>query len=106
MSARRLDDLHADLLGFCDEVIAATKATTKERFLDDLSAIRAMERRLELIGEVATRLGDDVPDADVDWQDLRGLRIMLAHVYNRILPERLWSYATSGIPRIRAALGD
>lgn len=104
MSARDRDDLLGDLADLCDEVTASVAATTRARFVRDGDAIRAMERRMELIGEIATRLGDDVPEAEVDWGDLRGLRIVLAHAYHRIVPERLWIYATNGVPKIRDAL--
>lgn len=103
LSARHRDRLLADLAALCDEVLAATRGRDVEDFLDDLDAVRAMERRLELIGEVATRL-DDPPEADISWDDLRGLRVLLAHAYHRVLPERLWIYATTDVPLLRAAL--
>ncbi len=103
MSARHPDLLLRDLARLCDEVMAATAGLDVEDFLDDLDKTRAMERRLELIGEIATRL-DEPPDADVSWDDLRGLRVLLAHAYHRVLPERLWVFATTDIPRLRAGL--
>lgn len=104
MSARHREALIRDLAALCDEILAATAGRDVEDFLDDLDAVRAMERRLELVGEVATRL-DDPPEAGISWDDLRGLRVLLAHAYHRVLPERLWMYATTDIPRLRGALG-
>lgn len=104
MSGRRRDELLADLLDFGDELARAISGWTEKQFLADTNKQRIVERLLELLGEVATQLGDDAPGIDVDWKALRDLRILLAHVYQRIDPRRLWAYAKQDVPDLRDAV--
>lgn len=104
MSARSRDDLLADLRDLCDEIAANVAAWDRGDFLTDRNKQRVFEREMELLGEVATRLGDEVPPADIDWKHLRDLRILLAHVYHKVDPALLWTFATVDVPRIREAL--
>lgn len=66
----------------------------------------AVERLLEIIGEAANSLSDETRDAhpDVPWQDIRRLRVVLAHHYHRVDPAQVWTIATQDVPRLAAAL--
>ncbi|MEK6976130.1 MAG: HepT-like ribonuclease domain-containing protein [Candidatus Thermoplasmatota archaeon] len=104
MSDRRRDDLLADLLDLAREIEGYVDAWTERDFLADRGKQRTLERTLELLGEVATRLGDDAPAINVDWKALRDLRVMLAHAYHRIDARRLWVHAARDVPSLRALL--
>ncbi len=105
MSGLPRDDLLDDLRQLADETAGYVALWTERQFLADKAKQRILERTLELMGEVATRLGDDAPDGEVDWQGLRDLRVILAHVYQRVDPRRLWIHATRDVPRLREVLG-
>jgi uncharacterized protein with HEPN domain len=104
LSDRRPDDLVADLLEVASELEGYVAAWSQAEFLADRAKQRVVERTLEILGEVATRLGDDAPDVGVDWKALRDLRILLAHAYHRIDPRRLWVHATRDVPHLRKAV--
>ena len=63
-------------------------------------------RLLEVIGEAASNVSEEVKDhhPDVDWRSLARLRIVLTHHYHRTDPSLIWSYAADEAPRLLAAL--
>lgn len=69
-------------------------------FAGDTILQRAAERLLEIIGEAASTLSDQVVEATpgVPWRDIRRLRIVLAHHYHRIDPEQVWVIASRHVP--------
>jgi uncharacterized protein with HEPN domain len=67
----------------------------------------AVERLLEVIGEAARALSDEGRSRypNVPWQDVSGLRTVLAHHYHRVDPNQVWTIATVEIPRLARQLG-
>lgn len=63
-----------------------------EEFLGDVLQQDAFVRRIEVIGEAATRLSSDFRNAhpEVAWQDIRDMRYFLIHVYDMIDYEKVW----------------
>ena len=70
------------------------------RFDSELSQVRAIERVIELIGESASAISNETRATilNVDWMGLIGLRVMLAHNYQRIKKSQLWVAATIDVP--------
>jgi uncharacterized protein with HEPN domain len=71
----------------------------QERFESELSLVRAVERVIELIGESASAISSDTQAKilNVDWMGLIGLRVMIAHNYQRIKRSQLWIAATHDV---------
>jgi len=67
---------------------------------------RAAECLLEIMGEAATALSDEVVEAcpGVRWRDIRRLRVVLAHHYHRIDPAQVWTIAANDVPELANAL--
>jgi uncharacterized protein with HEPN domain len=72
----------------------------QEHFDSELSQVRAIERVIELIGESASTISSETRATilNVDWAGLIGLRVMLAHNYQRIKRSQLWVAATVDVP--------
>lgn len=104
MSARTRDDLPGDLGDLAREIVDSISAWSKADFIRDRTKQRSLERTLELLGEVATRLGDEAPDVDIDWRALRRLMVRLAHAYHDMDAERLWAYADNEVRRLDEAV--
>lgn len=104
MSARHREDLLQDLVTLSRETLWHIDGVDLDEFLEDKGLQRILERMLELIGEAATRLGDDVPPIDVDWRAVKGLRVLLAHLYERVSPEQLYETATRFVPDLLVRL--
>lgn len=82
----------------------------------DLDGERMLElsvlRLLEVIGEAATRLPDDIRNKhpDIPWRSIIGLRNRLIHAYDEIDLDIVWDILTLDIPevieRLERILGD
>lgn len=68
--------------------------------------MRQIASSLVVIGEAVKHLSDDVRNAvpDVPWQDVAGLRDMLAHEYFRIELDRVIEIAERDVPQLQAAV--
>ncbi|MEQ8541542.1 MAG: DUF86 domain-containing protein [Coleofasciculus sp. D1-CHI-01] len=62
----------------------------------------AVERQLEILGEAARRMSDNFRQAhpEIPWSDIIGQRNVIAHQYEEIRQERIWSVVTSDIPTL------
>lgn len=58
------------------------------------------------IAETSGRLPDEVKDAipEVPWDQIRGIRILVDHVYHRIDYDALWKTLEEDVPHLMKAL--
>jgi len=63
-------------------------------------------RNIEIIGEAAKRLPDDViaRAPEVPWRKVRGMRDVVAHGYFGLDSKLVWNTATTKIDEIERAL--
>jgi uncharacterized protein with HEPN domain len=77
-----------------------------EMFRSNPMAIAAIERKLQIISEAATRLGDEaerrIPGQP--WRDIRGIGNQLRHAYERIDLSTIWNTVTDDLPSLKAAI--
>lgn len=102
----RSDELRlTDIVDACRE-LAVVVSVDRATFLADPIRIRAAERLLEIIGEAANGLSTAARDAHagVNWRDVTRLRIVLAHHYQRVDPNQVWSMAAVEVPALLARL--
>lgn len=100
MSDRTPENLIQDIIDFCQETIQYVEGVDLDDFLEDKQRQRAVERTLELIGEVANRLGDDRPQIGIPWDQVISLRVLLAHVYGKIDPVNIYRTATRDVSEL------
>lgn len=95
MDQRRL----RDILKLAQE-IQTFLPETEDVLNSDLMRKRAIERSLELIGELATKISEETKEEfpAIDWRDLMDFRIILAHNYQRVSVNAVWAAATSYLP--------
>lgn len=60
----------------------------------------AVEMQLEITMEAFINLSDKFKSShpDLDWEDIYGFRIILAHMYFKVDPEILWDAIKNDIP--------
>lgn len=102
----RSDDLRLLDILEAAERIARIAARGHEAYVTDEAVQPAIERLLEVIGESANAMSEAAREtiADASWDDVRRLRILLAHHYHRIDPDQVWSIATRDVPALAASI--
>ena len=84
---------------YLDDMIEAIRAIreytggmTFESFAADRKTVDAVVRNLEIIGEAARNLPDEIKDnnADIEWRKIVGLRNLLIHEYFGISKPVVW----------------
>jgi uncharacterized protein with HEPN domain len=103
---RGVDDLLADL---AEAVDAAAELVDlgKERWDAERPLRLAGEAIIGRLGDVATKLPDEVIKATpgIPWREVKGMRIIAAHAYDRIDYETVWVTLRDDVPRIGKAIG-
>ena len=97
-----------DLVRLQHMLDAAREALTflDGRTLDDLKTDRmlvlALVKELEIIGEAASKVSDEVRvlATDIPWPVIVGMRNRLIHAYFDVSIEIIWTTATSKLPEL------
>jgi uncharacterized protein with HEPN domain len=89
-----------DMIGFAEKVIAYTQGLNQNGFVGSGLTYDATVRNLELIGEAALHVPDDIRGAypQVPWRLIIATRNRLIHGYLGIDNDTLWSIVGCDIP--------
>lgn len=81
-----------DMLDAAQTIVEFTQARRFEDLLTNRMLRNAIERNLEIIGEAARHISQEVRDCypQIPWRSIIALRNVLAHEYGDIRYERLW----------------
>ncbi|HJQ93321.1 MAG TPA: HepT-like ribonuclease domain-containing protein [Candidatus Thermoplasmatota archaeon] len=94
-----------DILEVAQELAGHLEGRSKAAFRADRGLQRVTERLVEIAGEAATHVPDEVAGAiEADWQGIRAMRVVLAHAYHRIDLDILWEAASRSLPRFASAV--
>jgi len=91
-----------DMIGFAEKVIAYTQGLDQDGFVRSGLNYDATVRNLELIGEAAMHIPDDIRQANpqIPWRLIIATRNRLIHAYLGIDNDTLWSIIRSDIPAL------
>lgn len=91
-----------DMIGFCERVQAFTRGFDQEHFIHDPMCFDATIRNIELIGEAATHIPEQVRQSspNVPWRMVIATRNQLIHGYLGIDNDTLWSIVETDIPTL------
>jgi uncharacterized protein with HEPN domain len=109
MSPRTTRDwrLYADdILEACGKIRRFVHGMTLDAFVADERTRDAVLRNIEIIGEAAKNIPDDVvaKAPEVPWRNVRGMRDVLAHGYFGVSFAIVWATATKGIEPLEVAV--
>jgi len=91
-----------DMIGFVQKVIAYTEGLDRNEFENRDLNYDATVRNLELIGEAATHIPDNIRKAyqGIPWRQLIATRNRFIHGYLGIDKDTLWSIIQDDIPSL------
>ena len=91
-----------DMLDFGETALSYTHGLDQTAFEADGLTYDATLRNIQLIGEAATHIPDEVREAysDVPWRAIIGTRNRLAHSYIHISNVVIWSIVEDAIPNL------
>lgn len=89
-----------DMIGFVEKVVTYTQGLDQDGFVTSGLNYDATVRNLELIGEAATHIPDEIRQAtpQIPWRLIIATRNRLIHGYLGIDNDTLWSIICSDIP--------
>lgn len=91
-----------DMIGFCERVLAFTQGVEQAQFQNDGMRFDATVRNVELIGEAASHIPDEVRLATphIPWRMLIATRNQLIHGYAGLDNDTLWSIVEADVPAL------
>jgi uncharacterized protein with HEPN domain len=75
-------------------------------FRADVKTVAAVERKLQVISEAATRLGDEAETVcpGLPWRDIRGIGNWLRHQYDHVDVDSIWRTVIDDLPPLESAV--
>ena len=105
-TAARVAFLHYRYVAFAENVISYTDGFDQERFVNSGITYDATLRNLELIGEAATHIPQEIREMynQVQWRLIIATRNKLIHGYLGIDNDTLWSIIQTDVPELLSQL--
>lgn len=102
MSRDYLDFLE-DILNAIDETFEFTAGMTFENFMQDRKTINAVVRSLEVMGEAAKNIPEELraQAPSVPWKYMAGMRDKLIHQYFGVDLGIVWAVVQEELPAVR-----
>jgi uncharacterized protein with HEPN domain len=96
-------DFIEDILDGMNKAEALLEAVSYSRFETDFRINFAVVRALEIIGEAAKRMPDDLRQRypDIPWKGMAGMRDRIIHGYDNVDLQIVWDVVKRDIPQIR-----
>jgi len=95
-----------DIAKSCHKVLKFTAGLTQADLANDEKTYDAVVRNLEIIGEAAKNISDELRKQlpDIHWRKVAGLRDMLTHAYFGIDDDILWDIIQNKVPQLAKSI--
>lgn len=103
MSPRNWKFRIEDIISSLDLIYEYMTGVDYNSWSADRKTIDAVIRNLEIIGEAANRIPDDIQKrySDVPWAQMKGMRNILIHEYFGVDTDILWQTIQKDLPLVR-----
>lgn len=108
MSERTDHDFVIDIQEAIRRIMGYTSGMTYETFLADTKTQDAVIRNLEIIGEAAKSLSEELraEHAVIPWKGMTGIRDKLIHHYFGVNLDIVWQVVSSDLPAVIGPLAE
>lgn len=95
-----------DILDAARLAVQYVQGKDLDGFINDIQCQDAVIRRLEIIGEAARRVSDEIREAcpELPWHKMVGMRNVMIHEYNDVDLSLVWDTVRSRLPGLILAL--
>lgn len=95
-----------EIVQACAKALAYTATVDQAEFESNEMLHDAVMLQLVVIGEAAKHLSDEFRTAhpEIPWAKIRATRNVVAHAYQSVELDRIWSAVSQGLPAILEAL--
>ena len=95
-----------DIVSACAKIRRFVTGMTYEAFAADERTQDAVIRNIEIIGEAAKNIPDEIvaKAPEIAWRNIRGMRDIIAHGYFQTSLEIVWATATTRIDELESAV--
>lgn len=103
MSPRNWKFRIEDIIEALDRIFQYVKDQDYDSWMQDQKTIDAVIRNLEIIGEAATNVPQEIQDlyVDIPWFKMKGMRNILIHEYFGVDNEVLWNTIKKDLPLLK-----
>ncbi len=100
MSARDWGLRIDDIIDALQTIASYIDGITYDQWVNDRKTIDAVIRNIEIIGEAAHHIPEDIQSryADIPWAQMRGIRNLLIHEYFGVDIDIIWQTITGDLP--------
>jgi len=99
---REYDDYLRDMLENAEKALSFIQGLDYDGFCKDDKALYAVIRALEIIGEAARQIPEDVREAnpEIQWREIAAMRNKLTHEYFGVNTKVVWRTVEEDLPVI------
>ncbi|MEM3445757.1 MAG: DUF86 domain-containing protein [Thermoplasmata archaeon] len=103
---RNLLDYLTDILNECTYLLQKSRNLSYQDFIEDDDLKRAFVRSLEVIGEAAKKIPEEVRKEypQIPWREVAGMRDKLIHEYFGVNYRLLWNTVKNEIPILKEVI--
>lgn len=103
MSKRNWIILFEDLIASINRIETYTKDLSYNNYISNQMVIDAVVRNIEIIGEIAKQIPDDVKTKvpEIPWKALSGIRNRIVHEYFNIDVSIIWQIVSKDLTELK-----